>query len=229
LVDFPDAHIHPYPNQGMDMVPFLRLIPSLKAMGYGLVCKLHTKRGVEPLGAVWREHLLETLVGSAATVRDLIEAFNRDPLLVLAGPAALYLSAHTTMYENRPMLERLAGAMEQPPNLRDDWGFFAGSMCWMRVDALMPMASAMNKTFDFSDPQVKHSSNADGEWPHVLERAMGWTDACKKIALLSAPLDQRDQCKSRPQDLRFHTRKKISQNINKCHASKALNAINATR
>ena len=97
LADFPDAQIHPYPNQGMDMVPFLRLIPSLKAMGYGLVCKLHTKRGVEPLGAVWREHLLETLVGSATSVQDLIEAFRKDPLLVLAGPAALYLSAHTTM------------------------------------------------------------------------------------------------------------------------------------
>jgi lipopolysaccharide biosynthesis protein len=136
----------------MDMVPFLRLIPSLKEMGYGLVCKLHTKRGVEPLGAVWREHLLETLAGSAATVRALIEAFNRDPLLVLAGPAALYLSAHTTMYENRPMLEQLASAMEQPPNLNDDWGFFAGSMGWMRVDALMPLAKAVIKTCDSSSP-----------------------------------------------------------------------------
>ena len=119
--------------------------------------------------------------------------------------------------------------MEQPPNLLDDWGFFAGSMAWMRVDALMQLATAMNKTFDFSEPQVKHSSNTDGEWPHTLERAMGWADASKKIAILSAPLNQRDQCKSRPQDLRLRMRKEISQNIRKCHASKALNAINTTR
>jgi hypothetical protein len=40
-------------------------------------------------------------------------------------------------------------------------------MGWMRMDALMPLAIAMNKTFDFSDPQVKHSSNADGQWPPI--------------------------------------------------------------
>jgi hypothetical protein len=169
------------------------------------------------------------LAESATTVRDLIEVFNRDPWLVLAGPAALYLSAHTTKDENRPMLEQLASTMERPPNLLDDWGFFAGSMSGMSVDALMPLATAMNKTVDLSDLQAKHSSNADDRWPHALERAMGWTDASKKIALLSAPLDQRDQRKSRPQDLRLHARKEISQNINKCHTSKALNAINATR
>ena len=108
------------------------------------------------------------------------------------------------------MLEPLASAMEQPPNLRDEWGSFAGSMIWLRVNALRQMVTVMIKSFDFSDP-------------------MGWTDASKKIALLSAPLNQRDQCKSRPQDLRLRMRKEISQNIRKCHASKALNAINTTR
>lgn len=125
------------------------------------------------------------------------------------------------MYENRPMLERLARAIEQPPNLRDDWGFFAGSMCWIRVDALMPLATAMNKNFDFSNPQVKHSSNADGEWPHALERAIGWTDASKKIAPPSAPPNQRDQRKSRPQDLRLLTRREISESIHKRHTKSA--------
>ena len=109
------------------------------------------------------------MAGSATTDRDLIEALNRDPLLVLAGPEALYLSAHTPTHEKRPMLEPLASAMEQPPNLRDEWGSFAGSMIWLRVNALRQMVTVMIKSFDFSDP-------------------MGWTDASKKIALLSVPL-----------------------------------------
>jgi hypothetical protein len=78
------------------------------------------------------------------------------------------------------MLGRLSGAMEQQPNLSDDRGFFTGSMGWMHVEALMQLETAMNKTFDLSNPQVKYSSNTYGEWPHALKQATGWTEFSKK-------------------------------------------------
>ena len=220
LHDFPSAHIHPYPNQGMDIVPFLSLIPHLKDLGYGLVCKLHTKRGAEPLGNVWREHLLESLVGSASAVRALIEAFNSDPLLVLAGPSELYLSAHTTMYENLPMLERLSKAMERPPNLLDDWGYFAGSMGWMRVDSLLLLSKAASRVIDISVSKGHSIPNSDGEWPHALERAMGWTGPGDRVAII-------EKARTFPptQALKILYNSEQKCNIHRHHASEVLSRI----
>jgi lipopolysaccharide biosynthesis protein len=223
LADFPDAHIHPYPNRGMDMVPFLLLIPSLKAMGYGLVCKLHTKRGVKPLGDVWRKYLLESLIGSAASVRDVIEAFNMDPLLAQAGPSALYLSAHTTMYENRAMLERLASAMERPPALHDDWGFFAGSMGWIRMDSLTQLALAATRIIEFNGQLRPALPNADGGWPHALERAMGWSRTEYRVAIIGEDLSQTGRTTSSPSmALRILFGNELKQNIHQHHASEML-------
>jgi lipopolysaccharide biosynthesis protein len=169
-------------------------------------------------------------VGSAGTVRDLIEAFNRDPLLVLAGPAALYLSAHTTMYENRPLLERLASAMEQPPNLRDDWGFFAGSMGWMRVDALMPLAKAVIKICDSSSPLEPCLPNADGGWPHALERALGLIGKADRVAILGvAPSQTKLSTSPTAPTLQILSHNERKRNIHSHHAGKRLREIHTAK
>ena len=43
--DFPDVRFRPFDNLGMDVVPFLLLVPELLREGYLAVCKLHTKKG----------------------------------------------------------------------------------------------------------------------------------------------------------------------------------------
>jgi lipopolysaccharide biosynthesis protein len=139
---FPDAKVHLFPNQGMDMLPFLMLVQTLKQSGYELACKLHTKRGTEPLGSLWRKNLLHGLIGSTAMVKDLIKEFANNSLLTLAGPASLYLSAQTLMYKNRPALDRIAKIMRRSLKDEGDWGFFAGGMAWVRVDSIIPLAKA---------------------------------------------------------------------------------------
>lgn len=175
---FQDAEIHVFPNQGMDTLPFLRLIPELKMRGYELVCKLHTKKGVQPLGQIWRRHLLDSLVGAPEIVSDIVQAFRADQSLMIAGPSLLYVSARTVMYENKSRLEKLAKSVSSLGYLPEDWGFFAGSMAWFRVDALMSLAWAVNQSIDQSVNLIERinesSANSDGSFSHALERALGW-------------------------------------------------------
>ena len=45
LADFSTARIFPVENTGMDIGPFISLIPVIIEEGYDLVCKIHTKKG----------------------------------------------------------------------------------------------------------------------------------------------------------------------------------------
>jgi GT2 family glycosyltransferase/glycosyltransferase involved in cell wall biosynthesis len=182
---FPGAEIHIFPNQGMDILPFIQLIPELKIRGYELVCKLHTKKGVEPLGQTWRRHLLESLVGCSEIVSEIVQTFSADQSLMIAGPSLLYISARTVMYENKKWLDMLAKTAFSLESLPEDWGFFAGSMAWFRVDALIPLASAVNQTVRSVEFVDKCAPNSDGSFPHALERALGWlTSKSSRVALI---------------------------------------------
>ena len=79
---FPRARFFFGPDRGMDIAPFLTLIPTLMKEKYVAVCKLHTKkgdRGVPGSGSVWRQIMLETLVGSGENFSQAIHAFAEDP------------------------------------------------------------------------------------------------------------------------------------------------------
>jgi GT2 family glycosyltransferase/glycosyltransferase involved in cell wall biosynthesis len=182
---FPDSQIHVFPNQGMDILPFIRLVPELKTRGYELVCKLHTKKGVEPLGQIWRRHLLDSLVGCPEIVSDIVQIFNADHSVMIAGPSLLYVSAKTVMYENKIMLDKLAKTVFSMGSLPEDWGFFAGSMAWFRVDALMSLAWGVNQSVHLIDHIDECSPNSDGYFSHALERALGWlTSKTCRVALI---------------------------------------------
>lgn len=182
--DFPAAEIHTFPNEGMDVLPFLRLLPELKRRGYDVVCKLHTKRGVEPLGAVWRRHLLRSLVGSASSIQILMAAFNDMPRLALAGPAALYVSGKALMYENKPLLKLMHNQLDPDNSFPEDWGFFAGSMFWARISWLLPIAAIASQVASVNMRDREPLANDDGGLAHALERAFGWAAHNHQAALI---------------------------------------------
>jgi lipopolysaccharide biosynthesis protein len=171
---FPSAEIHCFPNKGMDVLPFLRLLPVLKCRNYSLVCKLHTKRGVEPLGSVWRQHLISSLVGNRRSVQTVLKAFSENPDLMMAGPSNLYVSAKLVMYKNRSTLEQLNKILCPESRMPEDWGFFAGSMFWARIDSLLPIASAAEQLSRQWQADLGGEGNSDGGFAHAVERAFGW-------------------------------------------------------
>ncbi|MDX2479469.1 MAG: rhamnan synthesis F family protein, partial [Desulfuromusa sp.] len=175
-MDFPDARIDIQPNHGMDIVPFLRLIPTLVEEGYLAVCKLHTKKGINEQGELWRNVMLDTLIGDKATFDQITAAFTRGPSLQMAGPASIYLSAQKLMLDNTDTLEVLFQQLEgrRLPNI--DWGFFSGTMFWARLTLLGKLARHVVQNID----QFETNFEKDGQFVHAIERIFGLLPALQK-------------------------------------------------
>jgi GT2 family glycosyltransferase len=186
MADFPQARIHVQPNRGMDVQPFLSLVPVLVEEGYLAVCKLHTKKGEGEQGARWRHALLDTLVGDNATCIQLVHAFARQPKLKLVGPASLYQSARKLMLDNAPALSDLFQLIEGRPLPSADWGFFSGTMFWVRPASLRKLAN------DLTHIEERHEAacQKDGQLVHALERLFGLLPAlqCGEVGLLHPAL-----------------------------------------
>lgn len=171
---FPKAQVHVFANQGMDILPFLRLVPQLVEQGYQQLLKLHTKKGISGFGQQWGECLLDALIGHPKAVAQAEAAFAKEPELALIGPAAFYLSGNKLMLDNQHQLLNLAQAIAQPAQAiqelpSDDWGFFAGSMFWTQPSHWLTLAQwAVNNT-----PAFAADYALDGQLPHAIERAFG--------------------------------------------------------
>lgn len=168
--DFPAARIHPVKNQGMDILPFLSLVPKWQAEGVIAVCKLHTKKGNnDSISRHWRSHQLEMLAGSPENIPTIIQAFKTNPQLSLVGSSVLFLSGQTLLYDNSEALEQISQSVSQQSLPEADWGFFAGTMFWARPADLLPLAQcAMTSEAAFAKTYAK-----DGQYEHALERAFG--------------------------------------------------------
>ena len=166
---FPEARIVVHPHIGLDIHPFLALLPRIRAAGYRVVCKLHTKRGQGTLGAAWRTLMLYALIGSRAGFAAVATAFARSPDLAMVGPAGTYQSTRRLMLENRPRLETLHQTLWGQALDREDWGFFCGTQFWARISLLETLAASLERLeADFSTDYRQ-----DGATEHALERLFG--------------------------------------------------------
>jgi len=170
-IHFPNAVIKTVANQGMDILPFLSLIPELVEAKYQAVCKLHTKKGNAELGAIWRQALLHSLIGSDQTIELVTGAFSGNHQVGVVGTGAFYLSAQKIRQTNNTVfLQQLYQQLKftSPPN---DWGFFAGNMFWVRPEILMPLSLVVNEHSNwFTTPS---DTQQDGKIEHALERVFG--------------------------------------------------------
>lgn len=151
------------PNIGWDIGPLLHILPALRDAGVTAVAHLHTKKGNSGYAAEWRALGLDGTVGDDAVVAAIGAAFH-DPAIRLAGSARLWTSAAAHMFGNGEALAALAPTVAAPGYPPADWGFFAGSFFWSRVDLLerlVPLA-----TFEAGDAR-------DGTAAHALERLIG--------------------------------------------------------
>ncbi|KUY88122.1 hypothetical protein WS47_22245 [Burkholderia territorii] len=192
LRSFPNARFAFGPNVGMDILPFLSLIPTLINERYMAVCKIHTKRGYDESAVVWRNVMLDSLLGSDDAFSSVVRAFEEHPELCLAGPAMLYQSAPRLMYENRANVSRLLRESYGRDIPETDWGFFAGTMFWVRPELLEKICGYA--TFHIADQQA--ANKKDGKLEHALERAFGLLPAIYggSVGLLHGSADGEERC-----------------------------------
>ena len=192
LSTFPLARIHIGRNIGMDIIPFLSLIPTLINENYYAVCKIQTKKGDGHLAVIWRQVMLNSLIGSPQNFTRAVNAFKRNDRLCLIGPAALYQSAQRLMYDNAHNLSRILATAYETSIPMDDWGFFAGTMFWSKVDILEKLAKSANFCHSSLDEEYKK----DGKLEHALERFFGLLPVLHngKIGLLQPKQRRHEDC-----------------------------------
>ena len=178
LATFPAAEIFVYENRGRDVGPFLQLLHEGHLDRFRLICKLHGKRSGESgpralFGIVWRRANIADLIGSNETVNEILNRFATTRELAVVGSAHFrlpnqYIGEEAAWANNREMTLELAQRMGIPkPDFKLD--FFAGTMFWIRQDALTPIRKLGLTINDFAN----ETGAVDGELAHAVERIFG--------------------------------------------------------
>jgi hypothetical protein len=176
LGDFPDADIEVMENRGRDVRPFVVLLERGRLDRYRYVCKVHGKKSIHGgrrayMGKLWRRRLLFDLLAAPGLVETVVERFERDPAIGMIGPRAFRMPGKIYSQEeawmgNRPMVLDLAEKMGVPPD-RFRLDFFAGTMFWIRPEALAPL-----RALRLADGFAEEDGTFDGGLEHALERLL---------------------------------------------------------
>ncbi|MEX2519512.1 MAG: rhamnan synthesis F family protein [Paracoccaceae bacterium] len=155
-------------NIGMDVYPFLAALEHFGLFETGLLCKLHTKRGEGPIGDTWKTELFDSILGDGSRFDSNIRYLAAHSHMAMLGAASTYLSAHHAMKDNFPHIFDLNQACLYA-DLKQDWGFFAGTifLARSRIFHPLPKASIIRQRF------ARGATRSDGEFAHACERVFG--------------------------------------------------------
>ena len=175
----PRARIIQVPNAGQDVGALMALMDRVDLSHYTLICKIHSKKGAkEPTR--WRHALLRGVLSSEKQVNTILNAFEKNPNLLLAGASQLYLHGPTYMWKNAEVLETtFKNTLGSFDYINKDWGFIAGTCFWMRTSALSEIKRVLAPTVFTKAAYVD-----DGTIAHSVERMFGMIATLKGGSIL---------------------------------------------
>nr|WP_317267847.1 rhamnan synthesis F family protein [Arthrospira sp. SH-MAG29] len=179
--NYPKAHIETVENFGMDVAPFIHCVKKFALWNYDLVLKLHTKNDRSILREEQGNILFQGTLGTEDLVNQILNAFSADAKLGMVGPDYLYRSAQYLMYGNRYLVDQFQKYLYLE-NHKGDWGFFAGTMFWIRGSLLQSLADASRLILKFFTHSEPMRTGGDGSPAHSFERLFGllpWASGMK--------------------------------------------------
>lgn len=171
----PQAIIFVVPNRGRDVLPFIKLAPLLLKHEYQVVLKLHSKKSTHRNdGSKWFDELLGGLIPQSKWLADQLQEKLEDTATGVIGPDNQYLQLTVNFEANgvhmTNLLNNVIKDKVKVQNIlqehRNEYGFFAGTMFWARLDALQPI---IEKCFRPRQFEVE-AGQIDGTLAHALER-----------------------------------------------------------
>jgi lipopolysaccharide biosynthesis protein len=157
-----------FQNHGRDIFPFVYLCNTGVLGGYDAVCKLHTKRSLHRGdGDAWRQHLVQSLIGSEDIVARILAAFRSDLDVGLVAAAGNVFGSEY-WGTNAFHIDRLASKLNftyDPKKIT----FAAGSMFWIHPFLLTLLSSLRLSSADFED----ELGQTDSTMAHAIERFFG--------------------------------------------------------
>jgi len=172
--DYPNAIILFTPNQGRDVLSFMYLARYLDNMGYDYLLKMHSKKSPQRQdGKDWADEIINSLTASTPKKLEQIEnAFTSGAAII--GPAGSYVPLTTYYNDNQPKVHWLLSEMFGKSIADDinannfDYGFFAGTMFWMRLSTIRPILKLPLTPNNFPP----ESAQLDGTVAHAIERLL---------------------------------------------------------
>ena len=159
--------IHAGENRGRDVLPFLKLANRLRDDGVEVALKLHTKRSPHRQdGNAWRRRLIQGLL-SHGCANSILKEFSNSPRLGLVAPEGDLLSISMQMGANLRLVEMVHRLTATPILDISRQKFAAGTMFWVRLDALRPLLDAQILDSDFEAEE----GQLDGTFAHAIERS----------------------------------------------------------
>ena len=175
LADFSDAVVLLTPNQGRDVLSFLKIGKALRDNGYDYILKLHSKKSPQRQdGKDWSDEIITSLVAKDEEKLKQIEKAFTDTNAAIIGPSGSYVPLTTYYNDNQPKVHWLLSELfnkevaDEVNAHNDQYGFFAGTMFWVRL-------SAISGVFDLpltANNFPAESAQLDGTVAHALERVL---------------------------------------------------------
>ncbi len=158
------------PNQGRDIAPKLITFRDVYDAGYEVILFLHSKKTErEDTGPAWRSALFQTLAGSVETVGSVLTLFDQNPKLGMVIPQHHEsIRKHVGWQNNRLHGRRLARNMGWSLKTAYPLDFAAGSMFWLRPEAIVPLLGLKLQVGDFP----RERGQVGDTIAHGIERMM---------------------------------------------------------
>lgn len=175
LERFPVTVILELANKGTDNGPFLNcleLIRNLK-QDYDYLIKLHTKKSLLGssemwLAKVWRQELIQPILGSPQAVENCLRIFENDPLIGMLG-AKKHITNHistngklVTQYQKRWQIPKMGL-------------FVGGNMFWAKYSIFKNLLRDVDIPAAYSELETGYvTDRQQGTRTHALERIWGY-------------------------------------------------------
>jgi lipopolysaccharide biosynthesis protein len=169
---FSEARVVQLRNHGRDVRPFMIVATLLKEMGYTATLKLHSKKSTHRSdGKEWLEGMVRDLVPQSITIQRRLEELLHSKKTGVIGPSDVYYPLSVNFPANGVHMSRVCNKIfskkvsyEVLQKNRKAYGFFAGTMFWVRLDAIDQLFAPRFWRFE------KEAGQIDGTFAHALER-----------------------------------------------------------
>jgi len=191
IKDLDNVYIYKVTNKGLDIGPFLAVFNIIvkKGFDYGLVLKLHTKKGLHggrnpERGEHWRNNLLVPILNSTDIVDNIIKQFEEDGSIGIIGSNKWLITKHHPgfIYNHKDIMEYI-----EQFNIKtkfEDIRFIGGTIFWCRFDVYKEFFTKHNMIEVYNELETgAFTDSSSSRKTHALERIMSliMMDANKKI------------------------------------------------
>lgn len=164
-----DYELLPCENKGRDVLPFLKILSSVRRDNVSYFLKIHTKRSLHRHnGELWRQYIYKQLLSKSGVVSALYAFLTKDKLGLIS-PDNHLLKLSDYLGSNKFLLQAFCQETGIQFNQLKDYDFIAGTMFFARTEVFDYLKNLDLEKINFDEEK----GQIDGTLAHVCERYFG--------------------------------------------------------